>query len=705
MHENNQLDRRDFLIHTAGLGTGLALGIPVLASAPTAEPGPAPGNSAAQQDANAWFADSPFNLLVDYYTEVPFRPYGSGATRENVLRVLKDLRPGYIIIYAKGHSGRTSFPSSLKTEHEKLAQDMPALFRKLTRESGTRLFLYYSGLLDGIAGTRHPDWGQPDGSGKPVQYFREFTDLFTAYAMCPRSPYWDQWVAVHIREMIERYDPDGIWVDGDWAGPCACPRCRKDPWGQVTDEWRRKFHDMVKSLKPGCMYSAGNVGARREYTKLFDWRSGDWFSPNNHRLHASIAMRRYTNLGQPYDAFTCDTVFVHARPHIRSRTKPLGRILQEGATVLSNGGLWGYWTYPMPNGALVPSKMRRAKAAGEFARLRKEVCLHTQSVRWTAVLDAEPRGTLSGSSQNFWGAGKALIALHRSPDIIDESDLSAAMPYDLVVLPEQPVLTSETVGKLDAFVRGGGRLLSSGVSIRSPELQKLLGVKLVRSGEINDGHVLLADGEPAGVYAPWDRLELVEAKELFALYRSWDDTNPDKGRIRGCYPINGMVDEEAPEKAGYPAVTVRTLGNGMAIHVATNFFDTYWRFGNPDMLAWLRELLKTLDPAPLFQTDAWSFVEVSLRQKGDVLLVHLVNGNPGRDLSLVSTDDLWVDDIPPVGPIRCRIACPTRPESATVEPGGRPAEWSWKDGAVEITLPRLEIHACLAVRPWQRPAR
>ena len=308
--------RREFLAQTAG--TGLMLGLsggaltwtPVCASAADQAADAAP-------DPFAWFADSPFNLLVDYYTEVPFRPYGSGATRENVVRMLRDLQPGYIIIYAKGHSGRTTFPSSLKTEHEMLAKDVPAFFREVTRETGTKLFFYYSGLLDGIAGTRHPEWAQPDGD-KPRRYFAEFADLFTAIAMCPRSRYWDDWVAVHVRELLTRYDPDGLWVDGDWAGPCTCERCRPDPWSTVTDEWRQKFRALIKSLKPSCMYSAGNVGARREFGQAFDWRSGDWFSPNNHRLHASIAMRRYTNLGVPYDAFTCDTVFVHSRPQIRA---------------------------------------------------------------------------------------------------------------------------------------------------------------------------------------------------------------------------------------------------------------------------------------------------------------------------------------------------------------------------------------------------
>ena len=711
--QSNEITRRGFLAETAQGSAGLTIGLPLaggaLVWAPVADgaesPKPAGGQPqpGAAQGAAAWLADSPFNLLVDYYTEVPFRPYGSGATRENVLKVLRDLKLGYIIIYAKGHSGRTSFPSSLGTQHEMLGKDMPAFFRQVTRETGTRLFLYYSGLVDGIAGTRHPEWAQPGGDGKPIRYFPEFADLFTALPMCPRSGYWDDWVAVHLREIMTRYDPDGIWVDGDWAGPCACPRCRKDPWAKVTDEWRTKFRNLIKSFKPACLYSAGNVGARREYNSLFDWRSGDWFSPNNHRLHASIAMRRYTNLGVPYDAFTCDTVFVHSRPHIRARTKPLARMLQEGATVLANGGLWGYWTYPMPHGAFVPSKMRNARLAAEFTGARKDVCLHTQSARWTAVLDAEPRAGLFGSSANFWGAAKALVALHRSPDVIDETDLVPATTYDLIVVPEQPVLTPDTVARLEQFVRRGGKILSSGISIRSPEMQKLLGVKLAKAGEIVDGHVMLQGGGTAGVYAPWDRLELAGAEELYPLCRAWDDTNPQVGKIRGCYPITGMVDEENPQKAGFPAATIRRLDKGIAVHVATTFFDTYWKFGNPDMLAWLREILPLVQPAPLFQTDALSFVEVTLRQKGDALLVHLVNGNPGRDLSWISTDDLWVDDIPPVGPITCRIRCASRPQSVTIEPGGMRAETRWHDGILEAVVPRLEIHACLAIRPWQRP--
>jgi hypothetical protein len=543
-------------------------------------------------------------------------------------------------------------------------------------------------------------------------------------------------MTVHFREIFVEADPDGIWMDGDWTGPCYCPRCEarfraetgfagplpppRDLtapggvawsrwWTGIVDEWWGKVAGLVKSFKPDCLYSSGNGSARTEFSRRFDWRSGDFITPYNHRLRQTVMMRRYTTQPLPYDAMTGDTAYIPSRPYLRSRTKTLGRMLQEGAGILANGGQWCYWTYPMPNGALVPSKMRLARQAAAFARTRRDVVLHTRSARWTAVLDAEPPASLPGTAQlpgdNVFGAAKALIALHRSPDVMDESGVTADMPYDLLVLPEQTDLPAATVDRIATWVTNGGRLLSSGASIGSPGLRRLLGVELIEREALRDGHVLLGNGDPAGVYAPWDRIEPVTAEQVYPLYRSWDDDNPELAMLAPCYPIDGMLDEEAPAGAGFPAAILHRVGQGVAMHVPTALFTTYWRYGYPDVLAWLRELCDLLQPDPLFRTDALSFVEIALRCKGDDLLVHFVNGNPGRDLSHVDTDDLWVDDIPPVGPITSWIRCAILPTGAFWEPSGTPAETEWSDGVVRVTLPRLDIHTCLVIRGWVGPER
>lgn len=669
----------------------------------------------------AWLADSMMNLLVDYYTEVQFRPYGAGATRENVLPVLRDLELGYICIYAKGHSGYTTWHSSLKTAHTMLAQDMPLLFRELTRETGTKLVLYYSGLLDGIAGLRHPEWRMRHQDGSEQLYFNDF-QIFMAYANCPHSGYFDEWVAVHLRELIEAYDPDGIWVDGDWPAACYCDRCRAvfrqelgwtEPWSdmqqrpdfaaeytqfwnRVTARWRERFNGFVKSLKPSCAYSAGNVSPRREFLAPFDWRSGDFFSPGFFYLHDMARMMRwYDTLGVPYDAYVCDTSFTHVRKHVRSRTKTLDRMLQETATVAANGGTVGYWTYPTGDGAFVPSRMAKARQVRQFLKAREDVFLHTRPAGWTAIVVTDPATpTFGGGSVE--GAHKALAALHRSPELMDETGVFANMPHRLVVLPEQSVVDDDTARTLLAWVENGGLLLTTGATINSPVLRAALGVTDVRKSAVTDGHVILrSHDEPTGIDAPWDRL--TGSEELYPLYLSWDQLNPEVRNLPNNWPMHGHLDEQKPEAAGFPAAVTRQIGHGHIVHIATELFDRYRSLGDPQMLRWLREIIDTLDLQPLFSTSAPYWVDVSLRRKDDFWLIHLVNQNPGRDVAKLGTDDTWVDEIPIVGPYAINLRLANAPSTVIMEPGDTPAEWGYADGLLSITLPQLHIHTCIKV--------
>ncbi|MBS3763735.1 MAG: alpha-L-fucosidase [Planctomycetes bacterium] len=676
-----------------------------------------------------WLSENIMNLLVDYYPEVQSRPYGSGTTRENALPVLEELDLGYICIYGKGHSGYTTWPSSLDTAHKKLAKDMPAFFRAITRETDTRLVLYYSGLLDGIAGERRPEWRMENPDGSPKELFADF-DHFSSWGICPLSNYWDEWVQVQIRELLENYEPDGIWVDGDWPGPCYCQRCRerflsecdvhksweeleKDEgfgasyrafWRTIEHEWRERFSGFVKDLKANCVYSAGNVSPRREFLGPFDWRSGDFFSPGNFNLHDIARMMRwYSTLPVPYDAYICDTSFTHKRKTVRSRTKTLDRMLQEAATVASNGGAVGYWTYPLGNGAFVPSRMGQAKRVRRFLKKRESMFLHTVPVHWVAIVSSDPGAPALGDP-GICGAHKALAALHRSPVIVDETALSVDMDFALLVLPEQSILDAETATKLEDFVRKGGKLLCSGSSIRSPELRRLLGADKVEYAAVNDGHVCLKKGDAwTGIDSEWDRIEGNEARELYPLYLSWDQFNPGSENLPNNWPMHGLVDEEDPEKAGFPAAIERDLGDGQIVHIGTDIFGQYGKLGDPQMLAWVREILGGMQPDSIFSTDAPSWVDCSLRTRDDVLFVHMVNGNPGRDLSKLHTDDLWVDEIPTVGPIQCAVRSTTEPESVIWEPRGDSLPFDYQDNICRVEIPELHIHGCITFSPWDCP--
>ena len=663
------------------------------------------------------------NLLVDYYTEVPFRPYGSGCTHTNIVRWLKRLKLGYVCIYAKGHGGRTTWRSSLGTAHVQLAQDMPRLFRQATRAAGCKLILYYSGLLDGVAGERHPDWRMCNVDGTYKSRFG--SSRMSLYEICPQSDYFEKWVAIHLRELIGGYAPDGIWVDGDWPGPCYCARCRKRflrdsgdkrawativkapdfqsayarTWTRIEHEWRSRFKALITALQQDCVYSAGNVSPRREFLRPFDWRSGDFFSPQFFYLHDIARMMRwYGTLGIPYDAYICDTSFTHSRKEVRSRTKTLDRMMQEAATVASNGGIVGYWTYPLGNGALVPSRMQKAAAVRRFLQERKELFCHTEAVPLTAIVISDP-STPTFGGDNGAGAHKAMAALHRSPNLMDETAISETMPYDLVVLPEQAHLDASVAEKLVAYVNGGGRLLTTGSSIQCKTLRSLFGIKRVIPAAVQDGHVRLTTrAEPTGVASSWDKLLINRTSELYPLYLSWDQFNRRCRYLSSNYPLHGQLDEEHPKRAGFAAAVFCRRGKGVAVHVCTDLFAQYNRLGDPQMLCWVREILAFLDPRPYLTTTAPVWVDISLRRKNGRVIVHFVNQNPGRDVIKINSDDMWVDDIPTVGPFLLTLRLKQRPTSVMWQPNAVELSSRHQAGRLTVEIPTFQIHGCLVLQ-------
>jgi len=61
--------------------------------------------------------------------------------------------------------------------------------------------------------------------GHPWQKFDDFK-CFTSLGMGPLSPYFDEWVPVHLTELFENFDPDGVRVEGDWPARVTSRRVR-----------------------------------------------------------------------------------------------------------------------------------------------------------------------------------------------------------------------------------------------------------------------------------------------------------------------------------------------------------------------------------------------------------------------------------------------------------------------------------------------
>ena len=106
------ISRREFLVAGTAFVGGARL---VAAGNPAASAeSPSPGSSPAAEEAatynpenvKAWFDKTYFNMIVDYYSAVLQRPYGSGITHENVLRVAQDCPAGLYPLSRQGAQRR-----------------------------------------------------------------------------------------------------------------------------------------------------------------------------------------------------------------------------------------------------------------------------------------------------------------------------------------------------------------------------------------------------------------------------------------------------------------------------------------------------------------------------------------------------------------------------------------------------------------------
>ncbi len=269
------------------------------------------------------------------------------------------------------------------------------------------------------------------------------------------------------------------------------------------------------------------------------------------------------------------------------------------------------------------------------------------------------------------GALHALLECGYSVELLNEESLMERMAdYPLVVIPEQTHLPPALSDELERYVRGGGRLLMSGTHLAEAH-GGLLGVAALE-GQRGQSY-LPANGGVVIVGGAWKNVRATDAVESAALYSG----------------------QEIPsDKAGTPAATLRTLGDGRIAAIHGPVFDNYWQAHYPRLRAFIADRVRELAPPALGHVDGPASVEVSLREKGDWLLVHLVNrgANPSLDPRRHG-----VEAVPPVGPLTVRVPCPKKPNKVTMAPENKRVRWSWQDGWLHATVPEIGIYEVMVI--------
>jgi hypothetical protein len=648
-------------------------------------------SSLAAEPAN-WHEDAFFGLHYDLHPNDKDTELGRETTYEHIKEQLEKAKPDYVQYDCKGHPGWTGYPSKVGSPSPGIVNDALKVWRQVTKDMGIPLSIHYSGVWDSRAIELHPDWARVGSEGNP-----------SPNNTCPTSAYTKELMIPQLLEVVELYDIDGVWIDGEnWASqPCFCQRCAAEfiartgieqiPKSKTEPNWAEylayqrdlftehvtAYTEALHAKKPtltvvsNWMYSVRQPEAVKAPV---DSLSGD-FDPSFGAARACAEARFLASRGLPWDLMAWSFLQTGEQGWT---SKPAVHLCQEVAEVLAQGGAVFIYDQPQRSGRLTSWHQDVLADVGRFCQKRKEYSHKTQTIPQVAVLHSQtfyyghndPLFNFAQANHPMEGALHAVLENGYSADILNEEMfIERGAQYPAVIVPEQEGLPENVKAALRAYVENGGRLILSGTNAATefPELTK------VEVTEGQQGGWLPADGGAVILTPGWRQVKPGEAEELAAL-----------------------LSQQDPElnKTGFSAATRARVGQGTVVTIHGPLFREYYRSHYPRLRTFVGEMIAALDAPKLMHVEGAWWVEMAARQKDGRTLVQFVNRSASGYLA---PDRHMVEHVPDAGPFTVRIPMEKAPTRCYLAPDEAGLEWTFKDGILTANISGLAIHNVLVV--------
>ena len=638
-------------------------------------------------------SESFLGVHFDFHARHDCTEVGKNVTRKMIEDIIKQVRPDYLQCDCKGHPGIASYPTKVGYPAPGFGRDQLRLWREVTARHGVALYVHYSGVMDEEAVKHHPSWARVDETG---QRDSQRTSVF--------GPYVDRLLIPQLKELCDEYGVDGVWVDGDCWGTAhdyskralaafrketgirGVPKKPDDKHLPAFTEFCREgyrrylrhYVDELHAHNPDfqvCSNWAFTSFMPEPVTVDVDFISGDYPLQNSVNA-ARFEARSMARQRKPWDLMAWS--FASRWGEGCFSTKSVPQLQQEAAIVLAlGGGFQAYFTQKR-DGSIDEWTMKVMAEVARFCRARQKFCHRAEAVPQIGLIFSTAafyRGStrLFGDRERLVpmrGILQALLDGQHSVEILMEHQLTGRTEeYPLLVLPEWDYLEASFKEELLRYVRAGGNLLVIGPKAAAL-FGKELGAQLVGVPE-KKPQWLEHQGWMGGLLTESQSVKLSRGAEPFGkLYTSND--------VKGPHRV---------------AASIRRCGKGWIAATYVNLGERYVNARTHVSRDFLSALVRKLFPEPLVEVNGSHHVDVSVNRLDGKLLVNLVNtAGPHADPSVY----VW-DEIPVLGPLEVIIRTGAKPKRLSLQPGNRHVPYSFTNGAVRSTLPKLELHDIVVV--------
>jgi hypothetical protein len=650
---------------------------------------------------------------MDFHTSADVQGIGADFDPETFAATLAEARVNSVTVFARCHHGWIYYPSRTNPErvHPHLSREnLLGEQIEACHKRDIRCPIYLTVQWDAFSFERHPEWACMDSECKhPGPGFYEPGFYNT---LCVNSGY-RQFLAEHVREILQTLPVDGLFFDIVQPVDCSCPNCRRDMAraGVKMDEkdqrmafavemlhaWKQEMSALVREQVPEAtiFYNAGHIGprvakARESYShwELESLPSGGWGY-----MHFPLTQRYARTTGLPQLGMTGK--FHTAWGNFHSFKNPPA-LEFECFQMLALAAGCSVGDQLPPTGRICEHTYELIGSVYKQVEAKEPWCEGAEAVCDIAVLNPEAfdltagHGDLTGSAR---GAVRLLQEGRHQFDLVDtDRDLSA---YRLVVLPDNIPVSAELAGKLTAFVDGGGAILATDRSGLTPGGDAFaldaLGVDyfgpahyspdyVVPSGQIGRG---LPETEHC-MYLPGREVRPRKgAKVLSWVHKPYFNRTWEHYFSHRNTPSSG-------EKV-YPAA----VQNGRCIYFAHPLFQQY----DDNAALWSKKLaLNAVDlllAEPLIRVCGPSslIATVNAQPQHKRRIVHLLFYVPERRGQAFDT----IEDVYPLADVAVSLRADGEVKKVTLVPSGEALEFAETDGRIEFTVPKLLGHQMISV--------
>ena len=657
------------------------------------------------------FPALPFRQIhLDFHTSEHLEGVGDNFDKKQFQECLKQGHVQSVTSFGTCHHGWCYYDSKVWEAHPNMKTPLLPRMIEAANEIGVQTPIYLTvGWNERIA-RLHPDWIVRDIDGNPADFNnnqKKDEPRFGWYRICTNTPYLDELAAIS-REVMEQFNPVGLFYDITWEKPCFCERCKTDMEAKGIDfddkmavtefsrEVFRRYHraitEAVWSINPETrVYHNGTDKKGRddlapyyshyeiESLPTTDWCGGYEHFPQNARYFKHKGLDYLGMTGKFHEGWGEFGGYKH----------PVA-LRYETMRMLMLGSKCSIGDQMLPEGTLDSETYRIIGEAYQEVEAKESWCTDIKNVAEIGVICPSAVAKEIKLEEPEIGACMVLSEAQYLFDMIDEeSDFSA---YRLLVLPDMVNVSGKLLQKIQTFLDNGGSLIASadsGLDKKNGTFVLDYGLRYVGPSEwyidFNRVKPALAKNQvtsPWFNYLPGPKTEVIDAETLADTVRPHFNRTFDKFCSHHNIPPAG--------DAGYPSVAQK----GRVIYIGPKIFTMYREKGMRLHRDLVVNCVERLMDKPMLQCEVPSgaIVTLTVNEKGTHVL-HFLYATP-----ILRGDIPVLEDTPPLYNIPVQLQLPSAPKKVTLQPEGKDLKFTIKDGnTVQFILPSMELHAMIEI--------